>query len=300
MKYLYIFILIAVFACSADNAQKNTQTAAAPTGPDTTTYNKYPWLNGNDYHNALVNRIEPPKGFRRIEVEKGSFADWIRHLPLKARGAALKLFDGTPKADQKSHFAVVELDTLGGELQKSAQCLLRLKNEYHYSRNELDKIALRYIKGRTRVAFKDWAVGAKPIIVPDQDIVYFYSPYLDPDYSYANFRNYLRASYPWVSPASIANAYPQSLMTDLRIGDMFVDPSDPGHVAMVADIVENEYGHRAFLVIQGGNPAQDLHIPVNTTNPDLSPWFNWRDSGANGLHLPEWTFNLNQLKRFDE
>ena len=37
---------------------------------------------------AIAERIAVPEGYTRVKVKKNSFADWLKHLPLKPEGRA--------------------------------------------------------------------------------------------------------------------------------------------------------------------------------------------------------------------
>jgi hypothetical protein len=54
-------------------------------------------------------RLEKAVRFQRFRVRclKGSFAGWLRNVPLK-RDRTVRLYDGSAKSDQESQFAVLE------------------------------------------------------------------------------------------------------------------------------------------------------------------------------------------------
>ena len=59
---------------------------------------------------TLATRIPPPPGFVRTPAPPGSWAEWLRGLPLKPAGAPVKLHTGAPKwrqADTSHHMAYV-------------------------------------------------------------------------------------------------------------------------------------------------------------------------------------------------
>ena len=86
--------------------------------PCLATGNSYPWQMNETNTRRVVSQIPPPAGFRRTEIESGTFADWLRHLPLKKRGAPVLLHDGKPKTNQGVHVAVI--DILGDRDQGSS------------------------------------------------------------------------------------------------------------------------------------------------------------------------------------
>jgi hypothetical protein len=58
----------------------------------------------------------------------------------------------------------------------------------------------------------------------------------------------------------------------------------------------NNKGEKIFLLIQGYQPAQDIHLLVNPSDPELSPWY--KIPGGEELFTPEWTFTRHQLARW--
>ncbi|MDH3236425.1 MAG: DUF4846 domain-containing protein, partial [Alphaproteobacteria bacterium] len=95
----------------------------------------YPWLsNPAAARDAIANRFAPPRGFVRVPARAGSFAAWLRRLPLKPVGAKVYLHDGRLKPNQSVHAAVVELDIGRRDLQQCADAVMRLRAEYLYSR----------------------------------------------------------------------------------------------------------------------------------------------------------------------
>ena len=60
----------------------------------------------------------------------------------------------------------------------------------------------------------------------------------------------------------------------IRVGDIFLGTTADGKktALMVADICQSdETGEKLMLLVQGGAPAQQLHIVENPGNADLSP-----------------------------
>ncbi|RJP81749.1 MAG: hypothetical protein C4524_01335 [Candidatus Zixiibacteriota bacterium] len=57
----------------------------------------YLWLNGRSPWDTVAGRLAPPRGYVRIAVEPGSFAEWLRGLPLKLNGSPVRLHTGELK-----------------------------------------------------------------------------------------------------------------------------------------------------------------------------------------------------------
>ena len=136
----------------------------------------------------MQNRINPPKDFKRTAVAKGSFGDWLRHLPLKKENSKVHLYNGELKSNQSVHEAVVKIDVGKRDLQQCADAVMRLRSEYFFGKADFSKIHFNYTSG-DNVAFDDWMYGKKPIVKGNS--VSFSSKTNNIDNSYSNFKNTL-------------------------------------------------------------------------------------------------------------
>ena len=254
---------------------------------------RYSWLEQSSATDAIVNRIAPPSGFVRKPVAPGSFADWLRHLPLKPEGSPVYLFNGRLKGNQDAHFAVINIDAGKRDLQQCADAVMRLKAEYHFGKKEFDKIHFNYTSG-DRVSFSDWARGRKPIIRGNK--VLFSDAGDQKDYSYPNFRKYLIQIFSYAGTASLSKELKKVRPADIAIGDVFIRGGFPGHAVIVVDMAENEQGEKRFMLAQSYMPAQEIHILRNPGASPDSPWY--KPDFGNTLETPEWSFSSDELKRF--
>src|SRR5512139_1469017 len=71
--------------------------------------NVYPWLE-HPIQDTVVHRIASPAGYSRMPVSPGSFAEWIRGLPLRPQGSNVLLHNGKLKGNQSAHWAVIQMD----------------------------------------------------------------------------------------------------------------------------------------------------------------------------------------------
>ncbi|MEM1318833.1 MAG: DUF4846 domain-containing protein [Bacteroidota bacterium] len=314
MKYLFypiisLSLLVALCSCQEAKApSKSITDHAAPTVPpapkpvaqptpppplDTNTTHHYPWLEGYTAEQMLLNRIAPPQGFQRRAQPSGSFAAWLRHLPLKAEGAPVYLHNGELKGRQDVHYAVLDIDTGRRDLQQCADAVMRLKAEYHYAKKDYEAIHFNYTSG-DRVGFADWARGRKPRMQGNR--VVFTSSGDVSDFSYLNFRKYLVQIFSYAGTASLSKELERVEPSALQIGDVFIKGGFPGHAVIVVDVAENAQGERAFLLAQSYMPAQEIHILRNPAHGPEDPWYN--GSFGERLVTPEWDFTADQLKRF--
>jgi hypothetical protein len=118
------------------------------------------------------------------------------------------------------------------------------------------------------------------------------------DYSYGNFRRYLRTVFMYAGTYSLSKELKRRIRAkDMRIGDVFIKGGFPGHAVLVVDMARNrDTGKKVFLLAQSFMPAQDVHVLRNLNNRNLSPWYDL-DFGKT-LATPEWNFDIGSLKYF--
>jgi len=220
---------------------------------------------------TLEARFSPPPGAARVAVADGSFGDFLRRLPLKPRGTAVRLYDGTPKARQDVHAAVVDLDVPPRDLQQCADAVMRLWAEYRYTLGA--RIAFHPDPGKSRAlafdarthdrrAFEHWLIKVFA------------------DAGSASLEAELRAASGEVQP-----------------GDVLIQGGYPGHAVLVLDVAAGKDGRRWLLLGQSYMPAQDFHVLVNPATPS-SPWYD-AAALATGLKTPEWRpFTRRDVRRF--
>lgn len=303
------FNLIAFFsflmACQNPTTKKE-ETIAAPTvqslaeNPLDTFIPKvkYTWLQDaeNSSESALRHQIPVPDGFERLPVAAGSFAEWLRYLPLLPANTKVMLFNNTEKPYQDGAFRVVNIDIGNADLQQCADAIMRLKAEYHYSKNEYDKIHFNYTSG-DKVSFDDWRKGRQPKVSNSK--IYFTSATGNTDNSYTNFKKYLRSVFMYAGTASLSKELKMRSLSQMQIGDVFIKGGFPGHAVLVMDMAENpQTGERVFLLAQSYMPAQSIHILRNPNNNALSPWYSTQLGDM--LYTPEWDFAADALKYFAE
>lgn len=242
--------------------------------------------------NRLEDRIPPPPGFARVPVEDGSFAAWLRDLPLKPGRPPVLLFDGREKGNQRAHFAVVDLSVGERDLQQCADAVMRLRAEWLFSAGRSDEIAFDFTSGE-RVDFRRWSQGWRPRVA-DRRVTW--SRGGRPGATHDDLLAYLTRVYVYAGSASLARELEPVDANELRAGDLFIRGGFPGHAVLVVDRARDVAGRTAFLLVQSYMPAQELHVLVNPTDGRLSPWYPL-DFGEL-LYTPEWTFRRTEAKRF--
>ncbi len=255
----------------------------------------YAWLETPpDPAAALDRRFPPPAGYERASAAPGSFAEWLRRLPLKPPGSPVLLHDGRKKANQEAHAAVVDIDTGKRDLQQCADSVIRLRAEYLFAAGRTGEISFEFTSG-DRADFERWAGGWRPAVKGNS---VRWEKAARPDAGYPSFRRYLDVVFAYAGTISLGRQLrPVADPREMAAGDVFIRPGSPGHAAIVADVaVQPATGKQVFLILQGFMPAQDLHVLRNPGDPRLSPWYP-ADFGEE-LRTPEWTFRKGDLRRF--
>ncbi|MCK6528438.1 DUF4846 domain-containing protein [Myxococcota bacterium] len=243
---------------------------------------------------AIEARIPPPPGFQRVPAPGGSFAAFLRRLPLLPGRPPVLLYDGRRKSNQDAHFAVVDLDVGSRDLQQCADAAIRLRAEYQRASGRDEAICFRFTSGDP-APWSRWRDGERPRISGSRVTWAAAAP---PDGGPASFRRYLDAVFTYAGSASLArDLVPVPASAPVEAGDVFVQGGFPGHAVLVADVAEDGRGRRAFLLVQSYMPAQQVHV-LRAPGSSLDPWY--PAEGPGPLVTPEWTFPSRARGRFPE
>lgn len=250
----------------------------------------HPWVN-DPTSPALIERVPPPPGFERRPAAPGSFAEWLRTLPIRAGRPRVHLFDGRPKANQEAHLAVIDIDVGDKNLQQCADAVMRLFAEHQWSSGAKDRICFRFTSGDP-ARWTRWRDGIRPRVRGSR---VRWSKQAPPRDDYASFRTYLDTVFTFAGTHSLArDLTPVQDPSRLEAGDVFIQGGFPGHAVLVIDVAESAAGERRFLLAQSFMPAQEIHVLRNPA--ETSPWYAAHKEGR--LLTPEWTFDRRDLRRF--
>lgn len=253
----------------------------------------YPWLAVYDPTQAIRNRIPAPPGMRRVRTQPGSFARWLRWLPLKPGRPAVRLFDGREKSNQSAHFAVIDLDVPPRNLQQCADSIIRLRAEYLYAHRRRGEIRFHFTSGDL-AEFSRWSQGYRPS-VSGRNVTWRRTAAAGA--SRADLARYLTSVFTYAGTLSLARELREADIRNVAVGDVFIRGGSPGHAVIVVDVAADATGTgHAFILAQGFMPAQQMHILRNPASPDASAWFEANPDAA--LVTPEYTFAPAELKRF--
>lgn len=253
----------------------------------------YPWLDTYDESEALLYRIPPPSGFERIEAAPNSFADWLRHLPLKEGRPDVYLYNGQKKGNQSAHHAVIHMDVGKRDLQQCADAVMRLRAEYLLACGKTSDIHFNFTSG-DEAAYDKYRAGYRARIQGNK--VQWVRSAQASD-SYKTFKSYMTLVFSYAGTHSLSKELiPVADPQNLQAGDVFIQGGFPGHAVIVMDVVEQpETGEKRFLLAQSYMPAQEMHILRNPSDPALSPWY---EIPFGSFYTPEWGFDASNLMRF--
>jgi hypothetical protein len=256
MSRLFFLSMASLFTCCySDNNNKSASTGENFNQPDS--------LN-------IVADIAPPPGYKRMNLAKTSFGEWLKNITLK-KDKHVYLYNGALKRNQGAQFAVLDITVGNKDLQQCADALMRLRAEYLFSQKRYSEIDFRDNSNRS---YK-WTGG------PDKTGL---DKYLEKVFSMCGSASLEKQLKPVASPA------------DMQPGDVFIRGGFPGHAMIVIDVAKNEKGQKVFMLAQSYMPAQDIHIVRNPADSKISPWYEVDDETE--IFTPEWTFLNNQLRRW--
>lgn len=264
-RTITLLILTAITALTACNAQTNNKPVQTKTE-----HEKRP------VPNNLAARIPAPQGYKRVEVTEGSFAHFLRNLPLKPAGSNLHYYNGQVK-ERKYAGAVVDMDFGKSANEQCADAIIFLRASYLWKTRQYAKISFNFTNG-FKAEYAKWAQGYR--IRNNKTWVKTQKA----DYSYQSFRKYLHLVFQYAGTASLSQELKpigRCWATDIQAGDVIIKGGFPGHAEIVVDVAENEKGERVVLLAQSFMPAQEIEI--------FPQWFS---PSANGTRLvtPAWTF----------
>ena len=247
----------------------------------------------NSQGTTITTRFNPPQGFERVEVNENSFGHYLRKIPLKPHGAIVKYHNGYEKDRPDVYAAVVDLPIGTKNLHQCADAVMRLKADYHYSREEWDSIHFNLTNG-FNLEYRQWKEGKR--LKVDGNKTFWYkdsSPYTDKD----SYWKYLETVWSFAGTLSLSKELKPIAIENMQIGDVFIQGGSPGHAVIVIDVAINKTtDQKVFMLAQSYMPAQETQILINPRYSELGVWYS--SDFEKTLITPEWNFRLGDLKRF--
>ena len=278
------------------SASANPPSDAGGTPPSAPDPHRYRWLAADNLNfpaavDSLEARFPTPPGYTRIALPPGSFGGWLRGLPLAAAGARVlnNSGDAAFAADDDYVAAVVAIDVGAGDLQQSADAVVRLHSEWLWSNDQRDAIGYRS-STKLDMPFSRWARGQR--LLASGPNVFWVVKTKPHEPSYTDFRQYIDAVMLWSNNVSLAaRAKHVEDPAELTAGDFFLQARGKGHAILVLDVAQKPTGERVALLGQAlQSPAQSIHVmrlghetawfSLRPPNPVLTPRadeFSWHD-----------------------
>lgn len=276
-----VLLLLIFLSCIQSTATKN------PDPTPTITVEEEAII--NEQGQTIKTRFNPPAGFERTQVDKNSFANYLRYLPLKPAGTKVKYFNGDTK-HLDVYDAVVDMEISNRDLQQCADAIMRLKGEYLYSIKAYDKISFNLTNG-FKMEYASWMEGNRLAVNGNKTSR---RETAEPSNTYKDFRNYMEMVFAYAGTISLAKELQPRNLEDLAAGDVFIIGGSPGHAVIVVDVAENKSGEKVFMIAQSYMPAQETQILKNKNDDNISPWYSANIEDK--LYTPEWTFEVGHLK----
>jgi Domain of unknown function (4846) len=244
----------------------------------------YPWLDDATLAppkpvDTLLARFRAPPGFERVTLAPASFGTWLRDLPLAARGTPVRAYDGRVlhEASDPRIAAVIALDVSKVDLQQCADTVIRLHAEWCWAEGRRD-MSYRAASG-TPLPFERWARGER--IVSEGASIHWAPGGAKPNGDHAAFRKYLDAVFAWANTVSLERQAKKVSPDELRPGDFFIWPGNPGHAVLVLDLAKKG-SERMALLGQSYMPAQNAQVLASKDGV----WF--RLDPARDVDTPFW------------
>lgn len=233
-----------------------------------------------------------PKEYDRVEVSENSFGYFLRNSKLKPYGDKVLYYDGREKNKKDVYDSVFDVDIGDRDLHQCADAIMLLRAEYLYSQGLYDKIHFNFVSG-FKAEYKKWMDGNR-IKVDGNNVSYYMAT--EPSNSYETFRKFMNMVFAYSGTLSLDKELENVEVESMEIGDIFIIGGSPGHAIIVVDMAINEIGEKIFMLAQSYMPAQQTQLLINPNDKNISPWYSLKDEEQ--LITPEWTFYLDDLKRF--
>ncbi len=251
-------------------------------------------------------RFNPPAGYTRVALEKGSFGEYLRNYPLKDYGMPAYLWDGSVNEEAPT-LGVFHQEITGRDWQQCADAIIRLWAEYLYERGEFDKISFDfYTTPIFQCDYVSWASGKRVHIRGNQ--CSWVDSDCGEDYSYETFREYIDFVHRHANTASLQKQMRRVPVSEISVGDVFVITREQmqevlpdgeakyGHAVIIVDMAVHEItGEKLYLIAEGNTPATETYIMTNTEDPP-GVWHRLTADGS--LKKGEWICPGAYIRRF--
>lgn len=221
---------------------------------------------------SLASATPAPPGYSRVAAEAGTFAAWLRDLPLAAPKTPVTDWRGEQvhAGDNDYVEAVVAIDVGKADLQQSSDVILRLQAEWLWSTGRRDATYLAATKDP--MSFASYTEG-KRVLAQGPHLYWVKNAKPNEPNDHAAFRDFLDVAFTWANSTAVRMQSTPVAAKDVRAGDFFLQPSKGGFVVVVLDIAERPTGERVALLGQCLYPAMSIYV---ARQGRATPWFSLR------------------------
>lgn len=294
-----LIILLAVTTClslvSCKKDSKNLDSSKNKSKQDVN-INNIVNKDGND----IETRYNTPKGYKRVITKDNSFASFLRNEELKPYGEKSYYYNGREKKSDGVYDSVFNVDLEGKNLLHCADACYKFRGDYLYKQKKYSDIKFRFVSG----GIADFEKYTRGYRVDPESGEYFLMG--EPSADQNVYNKFMDTVYGYSGTLSLVKDTRPISFKDMEIGDMFVRGGTPGtkrvgHAVMIIDMATDKKGEKIFMLAQSYMPAQQPQVLINPLNKELSPWYKLKEVESSGkLKTPQWTFELNELRRFNE
>ena len=241
---------------------------------------------------TVQTRIQTPEGFKRTEVEQGSFGEYIRDYKLLPHGTKLPVYDGTTLSSSGAA-AIFDISLGDDGYQQCADSIIRLYSDYYFEKGQYDKITFQFSNG-DECSYERWRKGKRMLVFGEHS---FEIQGALPDDSEQQYRNYLKEVMNYAGTISLQKESSVISADELKIGDFICNDS---HVVMVVDVAQNEKGEKIYLFGQSFIPSVCFHIIANGDGEQADAWFTQQQIQKDSFRVGEYSFKKSDIRRWKD
>ena len=201
-------------------------------------------------------------------------------------------YNGEKKPGDDVYIAVVNLPIGEKDLHQCADAVMRLRMDYLYAQERFDEIHFNFTNG-FQVDYSEYMKGKRMVVSGNKT---YWKSSKSPSNTSQDFTKYKELIYMYAGTLSLSRELKSISISDIKIGDIFIQGGSPGHAIIVVDMAVNNANEKVFMLAQSYMPAQEIQVLINPMYPEMSPWFAIK--GSDYLHTPEWNFDWEDLKTF--
>jgi hypothetical protein len=210
----------------------------------------------------------PSVQYKRVNAAAGSFAYWLRNLPLKPKGSPVLDYRGLvyKKGSDTTVAAVVDWNIHGKRMEQCIDILVRFYAEFLWENKRKSEMIFP-LPGGYYLKWNDWQVGMRPFF---KGIDVTMKKITEPDSSRSSFESYLRTVFAESHTQQFYHSYQRITRRNVQIGDFIVKKGTKSHAIMIVDLALNNSGDLLALIGHGDTPACQFYL---LNYKKTNPWF---------------------------